>query len=54
MILSVVLGAVGTGLFITIGVEMITAVWAAYLVFIGIGVDIGIQLPYIVLQVALR
>ena len=54
MILGVVLGAVGTGLLTTVGVETVTAAWAAYLVLTGIGIGIGIQLPYTALQVALR
>lgn len=54
MIAGVVLGGIGTGLLITIGLATTTVRWAAYLVITGIGIGMGIQLPYTAVQVVLR
>lgn len=54
MIAGTLLGATGTGLLTKIGLETTTVQWAAYLVTTGIGIGIGIQLPYTAVQVVLR
>lgn len=50
MVLSVVVGSIGTGLLSTVGLNTDTARWAAYMVLTGIGVGIGVQLPYTAAQ----
>ena len=54
MVLSVIIGAIGTGLLSTIGLNTTTVRWAAYMVITGIGIGIGVQLPYTAVQVVLR
>ena len=54
MILSVVIGAIGTGLLSTIGLNTNTVRWAAYMVITGIGIGVGVQLPYTAVQVVMR
>ncbi|KAL9075027.1 MAG: hypothetical protein Q9161_001958 [Pseudevernia consocians] len=50
MILSVLIGSIGTGLLSTIGLTTETARWAGYMVLTGIGIGIGVQLPYTAVQ----
>lgn len=50
MVLSVVVGSIGTGLLSTIGLDTNTAEWAAYMVLTGVGIGIGVQLPYTAAQ----
>ena len=54
MILAAVVGTVGTGLLSTIGLDTPTVQWAAYMVLTGLGIGMGIQLPYTVAQVIAR
>ena len=54
MVAGAALGAIGTGLLTTIGLATTTVQWAAYLVITGIGIGMGIQLPYTAVQVVLR
>lgn len=51
MVLSVIIGSVGTGLLSTIGLDTSTVHWAAYMVLTGIGIGIGVQMPYTAVQV---
>ena len=51
MVLSVIVGLVGTGLLSTIGLDTSTVNWAAYMVLTGIGIGIGVQMPYTAVQV---
>lgn len=50
MILSVVIGSIGTGFLSTIDIGTSTVRWAAYMVLTGIGIGIGVQLPYTAVQ----
>ena len=54
MVLGVIVGAIGTGLLITISINTTTLHWAAYLVVSGLGIGFGIQLPYSAVQVVLK
>ena len=54
MILSVIIGAIGTGLLSTIDLTTTTVRWAAYMVMTGVGIGVGVQLPYTAVQVVLR
>ena len=45
-----VICSVGTGLLTTIGTTTPTAVWATFLVLVGIGLGIGINAPHIAIQ----
>ncbi|MCJ1376700.1 hypothetical protein MMC20_007945 [Loxospora ochrophaea] len=54
MVLGVIVGAIGTGLLITISINTTTLHWAAYLVVSGLGIGFGIQLPYSAVQVVLN
>ena len=54
MILGSVIGILGTALLTTIKIETPTAQWATYLVLSGIGIGLGINIPYTALQVVLR
>ena len=51
MVLSTIVGSIGTGLLCTIGLETSTVRWAAYMVITGMGIGIGVQLPYTAVQV---
>ncbi|KAH8892800.1 MFS general substrate transporter [Thozetella sp. PMI_491] len=53
MIAGVAIASVGAGLLTTIGLSTSTVVWAAYLVVIGIGMGMALQLPYTALQAVL-
>lgn len=50
MILSVVIGSIGTGLLSTIDIGTNTVNWAAYMVLTGVGTGVGVQLPYTAVQ----
>ncbi len=50
MVLSILVASVGTGLLSTIGLDTTTVKWAAYMVLTGIGIGIGVQLPYTAVQ----
>ena len=54
MVLSIIIGAIGTGLLSTIGLNTTTVRWAAYMVITGLGIGVGVQLPYTAVQVVLR
>ena len=54
MLVGVTVAIVGTSLLSRIGLETHIVQWAAYSVITGIGIGIGIQLPYTAMQVALR
>lgn len=54
MILGVIVATTGTGLLTTLSLGSATAQWASYLVITGLGIGIGIQLPYTAMQVVLR
>ena len=54
MILGEVICVVGTGLLTRIGLATSTVEWATFLVISGLGLGIGMQLPYTALQVVLR
>lgn len=45
---------VGTALMCTLTVDTPTSVWATYLVVTGIGLGMGLQMPFTALQVVLR
>lgn len=50
MVLSLMVGSIGTGLLSTIGLGTDTVRWAAYMVLTGVGIGIGVQLPYTAAQ----
>lgn len=54
MVTGVIIAIVGTTLLSRIGLETSTVQWAAFSVITGIGIGIGIQLPYTAIQVVLR
>ena len=54
MIIGVVVAIVGTSLLSRIGLQTSTVQWATYSVITGIGLGIGIQLPYTAAQAVLR
>ena len=54
MIIGVVVAIVGTSLLSRIDLQTSTVQWAAYSVVTGIGLGIGIQLPYTAAQAVLR
>ena len=54
MVTGVVIAIVGTTLLTRIGLETSTVQWAAFSVITGVGIGIGIQLPYTAIQVVLR
>ena len=51
MVLSTIVGSIGTGLLSTIGLGTSTVRWASYMVITGVGIGIGVQLPYTAVQV---
>ena len=54
MVLSVIIASIGTGLLSTIGLDTSTVRWSAYMVVTGIGIGVGVQLPYTAVQVISR
>ena len=54
MILCGVVTSVGSGCLTLIDTSTPTVQWAAYLVISGLGIGIGVQLPYTALQVVLE
>lgn len=54
MFLGAAVAIVGTALLCRIGLETSTVEWAAYCVITGIGIGIGIQLPYTAVQAVLK
>lgn len=54
MVFGVLVAVIGTSLLSRIGLETHIVEWAAYSVITGIGIGIGIQLPYTAMQVAVR
>lgn len=54
MVLGPIVAAVGTGLLIRITLGTPTVQWATYMVISGIGLGLGINLPFTALQVVLR
>lgn len=54
MVTGVMIAIVGTTLLSRIGLETSTVQWAAFSVITGVGIGLGIQLPYTAIQVALR
>ncbi|KAH8654969.1 major facilitator superfamily domain-containing protein [Tricladium varicosporioides] len=53
MVVGAIIGALGTGLLTRINVDTKTVEWAAYLVVSGLGIGIGMQIPFTALQVVL-
>ena len=54
MIAGGVVCCIGAGLLTTVGVYTPTAHWATYLVITGLGLGMGMQLPYTALQAVLE
>ncbi|KAJ2994926.1 hypothetical protein NUW58_g1419 [Xylaria curta] len=54
MVAGGVICSVGAGLLTTVGLSTPTTEWAAYLVLTGIGIGMGVQVPYTALQAALE
>ncbi len=54
MVLGSILAVIGSGLLTRIALEIPTAQWAAYIVVTGVGIGLGVNLPYTALQLALR
>ena len=54
MILGEAICCIGTGFFTTIDSGTSTVLWASLLVITGLGIGIGMQLPYTAVQVVLR
>lgn len=54
MVIGVLIAIVGTTLLTRIGLETKVVQWAAYSVVTGIGLGLGIQLPYTAAQAVLR
>lgn len=54
MVLCTVVTAVGSGCSTLLAVGTPTVQWAVYLVISGIGIGLGVQLPFTALQVVLR
>ena len=50
MALGAIIAAIGTGLISTIGLETSTVRWATFMVTTGVGIGLGIQLPYTAVQ----
>lgn len=54
MIAGEVICVVGAGLITRMGLYTSTVSWAAFLVITGIGMGMGMQLPYTAVQIVLR
>lgn len=54
MVLGSIVAIVGTGLLTRIALDTPTVQWATYMVISGVGLGLGINLPYTALQVVLR
>lgn len=54
MVLGQIICMVGSGLLTRLGINTSTAVWASFLVVAGIGIGMGMQVPYTAVQVVLR
>lgn len=54
MIGGTALSVVGSGLLTTLGVDTSTALWASFSVICGVGIGLGINVPYTAVQVVLR
>lgn len=54
MVLGSIVATVGTGLLTRITLGTPTVQWATYMVVSGVGLGLGINLPYTALQVVLR
>lgn len=54
MILGEVICAIGTGLLMTVSLGTPTAHWASFLATTGLGLGMGMQMPYTAIQVVLR
>lgn len=54
MVAGSIVGIVGSGLLTQIALGTPTVQWAAYLVITGIGIGLGINLPFTALQAVLR
>lgn len=54
MVVGSVVGIVGSGLLTQIALGTPTVQWATYLVLTGIGIGIGVNLPFTAVQVVLR
>lgn len=54
MVLGSIVAAVGMGLLTRIALDTPTVQWATYMVISGVGLGLGINLPYTALQVVLR
>lgn len=54
MVVGSVVGIVGSGLLTRIALGTPTVQWATYLVLTGIGIGIGVNLPFTAVQVVLR
>lgn len=54
MVLGTVIGTIGTGLLTRIDQGTSTVEWAAYMVLTGLGIGIGVNVPFTAVQVVLR
>lgn len=54
MIAGQIICAIGAGLITRIDLHTSTALWATYFVITGLGMGMGMQIPYTALQVVLR
>lgn len=54
MVIGQFIAIAGTALLTRLSVETPTAVWATYLVITGIGLGMGLQMPFTAVQVVLR
>lgn len=54
MIICAITTSVGSGCTTLLSIDTPTVQWAAYLVISGLGIGVGVQLPYTALQVILE
>ena len=54
MLIGQIVGAVGTGLLTTIGLDTTTIAWAAFMVLAGWGTGMGENTPYIAIQAVME
>lgn len=54
MILGSIICIIGSSLITRIGIDTPTVAWASFLAVAGIGIGMGMQQPYTVVQVVLR
>jgi len=54
MIIAAIIGIIGTALLSTIGLHTDSVRWAAYMVVAGLGIGMGVQIPYTASQAVTR